>query len=100
MLKRSSLFTNTSPIRGLPLIISTVSCEAVFPIKPRLFLTNLQSVLEMPGFRSLDMGEKVEFTCKKSQRGWEATKVVGADENGLKGSSVHPLGAKKQKKIR
>jgi len=60
-----------------------------------------QSVLQMPGFRSLDAGEHVHVECKRTQRGWEATNVTAVDEaNMLRGSRVHPLGKKKFAKIR
>jgi len=59
-----------------------------------------QSVLKMPGFRSLDAGEAVEFTCKRTNRGWEATHVAGPTESNCKGSCVHPLGKKRFQKIR
>jgi len=60
-----------------------------------------QSVLQMPGFRSLDAGEHVQVECKRTQRGWEATRVTAVDEAAtLRGSRVHPLGKKKFAKIR
>ena len=60
-----------------------------------------QSVLQMPGFRSLDAGEQVSVECKRTQRGWEATLVTAAgDDVTLRGSRVHPLGKKKFAKIR
>ena len=54
----------------------------------------------MPGFRSLESGEAVEFRSKESERGWEATVVTGPGSGDCKGSTVRPLGKKKFKKIR
>ncbi|KAG8233358.1 hypothetical protein J437_LFUL005819, partial [Ladona fulva] len=36
-----------------------------------------QSVIQMSGFRSLGDDEEVEFTCKSSEKGLEATLVTG-----------------------
>lgn len=54
----------------------------------------------MPGFRSLDAGEAVEFEAKRTERGWEATNVTGPSDSNCKGSRVHPLGKKRWQKIR
>ena len=54
----------------------------------------------MPGFRSLEAGEAVEFKAKQSERGWEATLASGPESADCKGSTVRPLGKKKHKKIR
>lgn len=59
-----------------------------------------QSVLRMPGFRSLDEGEEVEFLAEETTRGWEATFVTGSAGSPIKGSKVRPIGKKKNKKIR
>lgn len=39
-----------------------------------------QSVIQMSGFRSLAQNEVVEFECKQSDKGFEATKVCGPGE--------------------
>lgn len=55
----------------------------------------------MPGFRSLGDEEEVEFECKESDKGLEATLVTGPSGNECKGSHRRPLSAKKKvKKIR
>ena len=38
-----------------------------------------QAVIEKEGFRSLGMGEEVEFQAKRSDKGWEAVRVRGVD---------------------
>jgi protein lin-28 len=58
-----------------------------------------QSELQMPGFRSLDEGESVKFTVRVGKSGLEAASVTGFAEP-LKGSSIRPLGKKKDKMIR
>lgn len=60
----------------------------------------MQSVIQMPGFRSLGEGEEVEFECKPSDKGIEATYVCGPGGTECKGSDRRPLGKKKFKKIR
>uniref|UniRef100_A0A183J393 CSP domain-containing protein n=1 Tax=Soboliphyme baturini TaxID=241478 RepID=A0A183J393_9BILA len=59
-----------------------------------------QSTLQMPGFRSLDQGEEVEFTVRQADRGCEAVRVTGLNGADCKGSSVHPIGKKKFRLIR
>uniref|UniRef100_A0AC34QB87 CSD domain-containing protein n=1 Tax=Panagrolaimus sp. JU765 TaxID=591449 RepID=A0AC34QB87_9BILA len=58
-----------------------------------------QSELKMPGFRSLGEGEAVKFTVRVGKSGLEASNVVGHDGS-IKGSSIRPLGKKKDKMIR
>ena len=53
----------------------------------------------MTGFRSLDEGESVKFTVRVGKSGLEAAGVAGYVEP-LKGSSIRPLGKKKDKMIR
>lgn len=54
----------------------------------------------MPGFRSLDAGERVDFLCHETERGLEATLVTGLGGADCKGSSVRPLGKKKFRRVR
>lgn len=54
----------------------------------------------MPGFRSLGDEEEVEFECKPSDKGFEATVVTGVEGNECKGSHRRPMSKKKFKKIR
>jgi len=49
-----------------------------------------QSVIQMPGFRSLREGERVEIWYKKSNQGWEATRVSGPDGENCLGSDKRP----------
>ena len=49
-----------------------------------------QSVIQMPGFRSLREGERVEIWYKKSNQGLEATKVSGPDGEDCLGSDKRP----------
>ncbi len=60
----------------------------------------LQSVIQMPGFRSLGDEEEVEFECKVSDKGLEATMVTGVEGAECKGSNRRPMSKKKFKKIR
>lgn len=60
---------------------------------------NTQSVLQMNGFRSLGDNEEVEFECKASDKGLEATRVTGVEGNECKGSDRRPMSTK-TKKIR
>lgn len=53
----------------------------------------------MEGFRSLDEGERVKFVVRPGKTGLEAFEVKGI-EGDLKGSSIRPLGKKKEKMIR
>jgi len=59
-----------------------------------------QSVIQMPGFRSLGDDEEVEFECKPSDKGLEATMVTGLEGGECKGSHRRPMSKKKFKKIR
>lgn len=59
-----------------------------------------QSVIQMKGFRSLGDGEEVEFECRPSDKGVEATLVVGPTGTDCKGSERRPIARKKFKKIR
>ena len=59
-----------------------------------------QSVIQMKGFRSLGDGEEVEFESRPSDKGVEATLVVGVSGADCKGSDRRPIARKKFKKIR
>lgn len=61
---------------------------------------SLQSAIQMDGFRSLGDEEEVEFECKPSDKGLEATLVTGIEGLTCKGSHRRPLSKKKFKKIR
>lgn len=54
----------------------------------------------MGGFRSLGENELVEFECKKSAKGWEATKVCGPSEGECQGSTFKPKPKKRFRKVR
>lgn len=54
----------------------------------------------MTGFRSLAIREEVEFRCKTSDKGWEATHVSGIDDSECKGSTRRPASKKRFRKIR
>ena len=54
----------------------------------------------MDGFRSLGDEEEVEFECKPSDKGLEATIVTGIQGEEPKGSHRRPMSQKKAKKIR
>ncbi len=54
----------------------------------------------MAGFRSLGDDEEVEFECKPSDKGLEATMVAGLEGIEVKGSHRRPMSKKKFKKIR
>jgi protein lin-28 len=75
----------------------------MFNFLPGLFcqfpLSVKQSVLQMNGFRSLGDDEEVEFECKPSGKGLEATLVTGIAGNECKGSDRRPM-SKKLKKVR
>lgn len=60
----------------------------------------LQSVIQMTGFRSLGDEEEVEFTCKASDKGLEATQVTGVGGGDCHGSHRRPLSKKRFRKIR
>lgn len=60
----------------------------------------MQSVLDMPNFRSLDEGEEVEFVVSLGKNGLEATQVKGLNGAELRGHKIRPLGKKKEKMIR
>lgn len=59
-----------------------------------------QSVIKMSGFRSLGDDEPVEFECKASGKGLEATLVSGPSGDECKGSHRRPLSKKRFRKIR
>ncbi|CAK5067429.1 unnamed protein product [Meloidogyne enterolobii] len=59
-----------------------------------------QSSLQMPGFRSLDEGEAVEFNVRLGKRGLEAENVTGLNGVAIRGHRIHPLGKRKEKEIR
>lgn len=65
----------------------------------RLFVY-FQSVIQMPGFRSLGDDEEVEFECKESDKGLEATRVSGPSSVDCQGSHRRPLAKKRFRKIR
>lgn len=54
----------------------------------------------MTGFRSLADSEVVEFLCKASDKGLEATHVSGPEDSECKGSSRRPVSKKRYRKIR
>lgn len=54
----------------------------------------------MGGFRSLGENELVEFECKKSAKGWEATRVSGPSEQECQGSTFKPKPKKRFRKVR
>lgn len=54
----------------------------------------------MPGFRSLDEGEEVEFIVRLGKSGMEAIDVCGLGGVPLRGHRIHPLGKRKEKEIR
>lgn len=54
----------------------------------------------MGGFRSLGENELVDFECKRSAKGWEATKVMGPSEGEIKGSTFKPKPKKRYRKVR
>ncbi|XP_070394886.1 protein lin-28 homolog isoform X3 [Dermacentor albipictus] len=59
-----------------------------------------QSVIQMSGFRSLGDDEEVEFECKASDKGVEATAVSGPEGGDCKGSHRRPMSKKRFRKIR
>lgn len=54
----------------------------------------------MEGFRSLGEDEEVEFECKASDKGLEATLVTGPEGADCSGSHRRPQQKKRFKKIR
>lgn len=54
----------------------------------------------MTGFRSLGEEEEVEFECKESGKGLEATLVTGPKGGDCHGSHRRPLSKRKLRKIR
>lgn len=54
----------------------------------------------MSGFRSLGEGEEVEFECKTSDKGLEATLVTGPEGSACVGSQRRPVAKKRFRKIR
>lgn len=54
----------------------------------------------MSGFRSLGENEVVEFECKRSEKGLEATKVSGPSEAECVGSTFKPKPRKRYRKVR
>lgn len=54
----------------------------------------------MGGFRSLAQDELVEFECKESGKGLEATKVSGPSETDCQGSDFKPKPKKRFRKVR
>lgn len=54
----------------------------------------------MPGFRSLGDEEAVEFECKESDKGLEATRVSGPSAVDCQGSHRRPMSKKRFRKIR
>ncbi|XP_071455759.1 protein lin-28 homolog A [Hetaerina americana] len=59
-----------------------------------------QSVIQMSGFRSLGDEEEVEFACKTSEKGLEATVVTGPGGADCHGSHRRPMTKKRFRKIR
>lgn len=59
-----------------------------------------QSVIQMSGFRSLGDDEVVEFECKVSSKGLEATKVTGPQCSPCRGSHRRPTSRRRFRKIR
>ena len=59
-----------------------------------------QSVIQMSGFRSLGDDEEVEFECKVSDKGLEATSVTGPEGADCSGSHRRPVSKKRFRRIR
>ncbi|XP_025829491.1 protein lin-28 homolog [Agrilus planipennis] len=59
-----------------------------------------QSVIQMQGFRSLGDDEEVDFECKVSDKGLEATRVTGVNGSECRGSHRRPVSKKRFRKIR
>lgn len=64
------------------------------------FPSTFQSVIKMGGFRSLAQDEIVEFECKESGKGLEATRVSGPSEAECQGSDFKPKPKKRFRKVR
>jgi protein lin-28 len=71
-------------------------CQAFEP----LVLIVFQSVIQMSGFRSLGDDEEVEFECKVSDKGLEATSVTGPEGADCSGSHRRPVSKKRFRRIR
>jgi len=54
----------------------------------------------MSGFRSLGDDEEVEFECKVSDKGLEATAVTGPEGADCSGSHRRPVSKKRFRRIR
>lgn len=54
----------------------------------------------MGGFRSLGENEDLEFECKYSDKGLEATLVSGPSEKDCQGSTFRPKSKKRYRKVR
>lgn len=54
----------------------------------------------MSGFRSLGDDEEVEFECKVSDKGLEATSVTGPEGSDCSGSHRRPVSKKRFRRIR
>ncbi|GIY21392.1 protein lin-28 homolog [Caerostris darwini] len=67
---------------------------------PELHWHPMSSVIQMPGFRSLGDEEIVEFECRSSDKGLEATAVMGPEGENCKGSHRRPMSKKRFRKIR
>ncbi|XP_059612643.1 protein lin-28 homolog [Phlebotomus argentipes] len=59
-----------------------------------------QSVIQMAGFRSLGDAEEVEFECKMSDKGLEATRVTGPSLEDCHGSTFRPAARRRYRKMR
>ncbi|GAB0100722.1 Protein lin-28 homolog [Sergentomyia squamirostris] len=59
-----------------------------------------QSVIQMTGFRSLGDAEEVEFECKASDKGLEATRVTGPSFEDCQGSAFRPTTRRRFRKMR
>ncbi|XP_055702099.1 protein lin-28 homolog [Phlebotomus papatasi] len=59
-----------------------------------------QSVIQMSGFRSLGDAEEVEFECKMSEKGLEATRVTGPSFEDCQGSNFRPTTKRRYRKMR
>lgn len=73
---------------------------SMFNLSKGLTWSLLQSVIQMNGFRSLGDEEEVEFECKVSDKGLEATRVTGPSSGDCQGSHRRPVTKKRFRKIR